>query len=113
MERSDINIDGGKPFDWGRTSLDYARYRDIYPQEFYDRITGRNLCAAGQRVLVIAAPDRAEEILTALRRTPGGEGAARIGRVSASRPGQVVLHNAFGGSRLLTKLTGAQLPRIC
>ena len=33
MERSDINIDGGKPFDWGRTSLDYARYRDIYPQE--------------------------------------------------------------------------------
>ena len=35
----------------GRTSLDYARYRDIYPQEFYDRITGRNLCAAGQRVL--------------------------------------------------------------
>ena len=65
------------------------------------------------RMLVIAAPDRAEEILTALRRTPGGEGAARIGRVSASRPGQVVLHNAFGGSRLLTKLTGAQLPRIC
>lgn len=51
MERSDINIDGEKPFDWGRTSLDYARYRDIYPQEFYDRITGRNLCAAGQRVL--------------------------------------------------------------
>ena len=46
-------------------------------------------------------------------RFPGGEGAARIGRVSASRPGQVVLHNAFGGSRLLTKLTGAQLPRIC
>ena len=25
--------------------------RDIYPQEFYDRITGRNLCAAGPRVL--------------------------------------------------------------
>lgn len=51
MEISDRNIDGGKPFDWGRTSLDYARYRDIYPQEFYDRIVRRNLCVAGQSVL--------------------------------------------------------------
>ena len=51
MERSDKNIDGGKPFDWGRTSSDYARYRDIYPQEFYDRIIGRDLCVAGQSVL--------------------------------------------------------------
>lgn len=51
MERSDKNIDGGKPFDWGRTSADYARYRDIYPQKFYDRIIGRDLCVAGQSVL--------------------------------------------------------------
>lgn len=28
------NIDHGKAFDWGRTSSDYAKYRDIYPQEF-------------------------------------------------------------------------------
>jgi hypothetical protein len=27
-------IDGGKAFDWGRTSVDYAKYRDIYPQDF-------------------------------------------------------------------------------
>lgn len=45
------NIDGGKAFDWGRTSLDYAKYRDIYPQEFYDRIINRGLCVNGQRVL--------------------------------------------------------------
>ena len=28
MVRTDPNIDGGKPFDWGRAAADYARYRD-------------------------------------------------------------------------------------
>ena len=51
MNITDKNIDNGKPFDWGRTSGDYARYRDIYPQEFYDKITGRKLCISGQTVL--------------------------------------------------------------
>lgn len=27
-------IDDGKGFDWGRVSFEYAKYRDIYPQEF-------------------------------------------------------------------------------
>ena len=51
MNITDENIDGGKAFDWGKTSADYARFRDIYPQEFYDRIIGRHLCVEGQRVL--------------------------------------------------------------
>lgn len=44
-------IDGGRAFDWGLTSKEYAKYRDIYPQEFYDRIVQRNLCTRGQHVL--------------------------------------------------------------
>ena len=32
------NIDNGREFDWGRTSEDYAKYRDIYPEEFYRRL---------------------------------------------------------------------------
>lgn len=44
-------IDGGKPFDWGRTSEDYAKFRDIYPREFYEKIVSRGLCVSGQRVL--------------------------------------------------------------
>mgnify|MGYP000967828929 CR=1 FL=1 len=44
-------IDGGKAFDWGRTSVDYAKYRDIYPQEFYERIHSLGICTNGQRVL--------------------------------------------------------------
>lgn len=48
---SNKNIDDGKPFDWGRTSLNYAKFRDVYPQEFYQKIVDRNLCLAGQTVL--------------------------------------------------------------
>ena len=44
-------IDGGKPFDWGKVSQDYAKYRDIYPKEFYEEIIGLGLCTKGQRVL--------------------------------------------------------------
>ena len=47
------DIDSGKPFDWGKTSLDYAKFRDIYPQEFYQRIIDRKLCLDGQSVLDI------------------------------------------------------------
>ena len=46
-------IDGGKPFDWGKTSEDYAKFRDIYPSEFYEKIAARGLCVKGQRVLDI------------------------------------------------------------
>lgn len=51
MHITDKNVDGGKAFDWGKTSADYARFRDIYPQEFYDKITLRGLCITGQHVL--------------------------------------------------------------
>ena len=44
-------IDAGRAFDFGRTSEDYAKYRDIYPAIFYEKIVGRNLCMRGQRVL--------------------------------------------------------------
>ena len=41
MNITDKNIDSGIAFDWGRAASDYAKYRDIYPQEFYDRTIGR------------------------------------------------------------------------
>ena len=51
MEITDKRIDSGKAFDWGKTSKEYAEYRDIYPEEFYKRIVDRGLCVKGQRVL--------------------------------------------------------------
>ncbi|MCM1314896.1 MAG: methyltransferase domain-containing protein [Prevotella sp.] len=51
MYIKDKNIDSGKAFDFGRTSEDYAKFRDIYPQKFYDSILERNLCIKGQKIL--------------------------------------------------------------
>ena len=48
---TDKNIDGGNGFDWGLASADYAKYRDIYPDEFYKRIVDMGYCKRGQRVL--------------------------------------------------------------
>ena len=52
MQISDI--DNGKAFDWGNTSKDYAKYRDIYPKEFYRYILDLGLCKDGQKVLAIS-----------------------------------------------------------
>ena len=51
MEIKDLRIDAGKAFDWGKTSENYAKYRDIYPEEFYRRVVDRGLCITGQKVL--------------------------------------------------------------
>lgn len=44
-------IDAGKSFDWGKASKDYARYRDIYPQQFYEKLHALGVCTKGQTVL--------------------------------------------------------------
>lgn len=51
MEIQNNKIDSGKAFDWGKTSADYAKYRDIYPEIFYQKIIDRNLCVKGHKVL--------------------------------------------------------------
>ncbi len=70
-------------------------------------------CACEGRMLAVTAPEDADAVVSALRAVPGGEQAARIGTVTADQPGRVVLKTRLGGSRLLAKLTGQQLPRIC
>ena len=53
MEIKDSRIDGGKAFDWGKTSQDYAKFRDIYPDEFYEKIIERGIGVKGQNMLDI------------------------------------------------------------
>ncbi len=48
---NDERIDSGKGFDWGRTSENYAKFRDIYTEEFYKKIVDRGLCINDQMVL--------------------------------------------------------------
>ena len=42
-----------------------------------------------------------------------GVAAARIGTVEGDPPGLVLLHTAFGGTRIVDMLVGDPLPRIC
>lgn len=51
-------IDNGRAFDWGRTSDDCAKYRDIYPPEFYAKILQKGLCEKGG-MCSTSAPEQA------------------------------------------------------
>lgn len=70
-------------------------------------------CACEGRMLLVCDPSVTEDILNALHTVPGGENAARIGTVTEEMPGKVLLRTPIGGRRILSKLTGIQLPRIC
>ena len=70
-------------------------------------------CANEGKVLAVIAAEDAQTVLDAMRDTDEGRDAAVIGTVSDAYPGRLVMETAFGGKRILQKLTGAQLPRIC
>ena len=70
-------------------------------------------CANEGKLLAIVSADQAQEALARMRSLPEGADAAIIGQVSTKAPGRVLLKTCFGGTRILTKLTGSQLPRIC
>ncbi len=70
-------------------------------------------CANEGKLLAVAAPEDTEKLLEAMRQTPEGKDAVLIGRVTREHPGTLTIKTALGGRRILQKLTGAQLPRIC
>lgn len=63
------------------------------------------------KLVVIASPEKAQDILTALRAHPLGENAALIGEVTEDKKVRAV--GIFGQSRLLDLPTTEPLPRIC
>jgi hydrogenase expression/formation protein HypE len=65
------------------------------------------------RFLAIVPGGRAEDALAAIRSQPGGEAARVIGSVVGDDPGRLVLRTRIGSHRLLERLSGEQLPRIC
>ena len=64
-------------------------------------------------MLVICDPKSTDSILSAMRMVPGGENSTQIGTVTDDLPGKVLLRTSIGGKRILSKLSGIQLPRIC
>jgi hydrogenase expression/formation protein HypE len=66
----------------------------------------------GKLMAVVPAED-AERVLDAMKAQPLGRNAALIGEVVAEHAGLVILRSLVGGERVVTMLTGEQLPRIC
>ncbi|MDR3271043.1 MAG: hydrogenase expression/formation protein HypE [Peptococcaceae bacterium] len=65
------------------------------------------------KVLVIASPESADEILARMRGHELGRQAAKIGVVRAEDAGRVVMQTALSAKRIVGMLEGEHLPRIC
>jgi hydrogenase expression/formation protein HypE len=62
---------------------------------------------------VFVDPQIEQEVLELMRREETGRSATRVGEVTSTHRGKVVLHSEIGGKRIVTPLIGEQLPRIC
>jgi len=65
------------------------------------------------KLVAIVPAEEAEAALEAMRRTPYGTMAARIGRVESSPARRVLLRTTIGTTRVVETLSGELLPRIC
>ncbi len=70
-------------------------------------------CANEGKLVCLCAAEDAEALLETMRSLPEGRDAACIGVVTDDSRGRVTLRTPLGGRRILQKLAGAQLPRIC
>ena len=70
-------------------------------------------CANEGKLLAVVAAEDAQRVLDVMHTCPEGRDAAVIGTVTDRFPGKVAVRTPLGGRRVLQKLTGAQLPRIC
>ena len=65
------------------------------------------------KCLVFVAEKDAQRVLKAMKKHPYGAKASFIGRVTSDNPGHVLMRTQVGGTRIVSMLTGEQLPRIC
>ncbi len=65
------------------------------------------------RLAAFVPSTQAERALHILRASPLGENASIIGRVANEEAGLVTLRTDLGANRVITRLSGEQLPRIC
>jgi hydrogenase expression/formation protein HypE len=65
------------------------------------------------KLIAVVPPDDADRVLEAMRAHPLGRDASLVGKVVSEHPGMVILRSRIGGERVVTLLSGEQLPRIC
>jgi hydrogenase expression/formation protein HypE len=70
------------------------------------------LANEGKAILVVSAEEK-QKILGILASFPEGKDSTVIGEVTKSVKGRLLLETPLGSKRLLTRLAGMMLPRIC
>lgn len=66
----------------------------------------------GKLIAIVPAED-AEAVLSAMRETPYGKEACRLGVIEPTPARRVLMKTGIGGSRVVETLAGEMLPRIC
>jgi hydrogenase expression/formation protein HypE len=70
------------------------------------------LANEGKAILIVADEEK-NKILSILGEFPEGQSSVIIGTVTGIEKGRLLLETPLGSKRLLTRLTGTMLPRIC
>jgi hydrogenase expression/formation protein HypE len=65
------------------------------------------------KLIAFVNPIDADKVLAAMHATRYGEGAVLIGQVRGENPGRVMLRTRLGSTRIVDRLSGEMLPRIC
>lgn len=65
------------------------------------------------KLLALVPAGQADAVLRVMRQSTYGTHACVIGEVVDDRPGRVFMTTRIGGERIVDRLTGEQLPRIC
>lgn len=63
--------------------------------------------------LTVAAKEDEKKILSSMKKDPLGKAARVIGRITKDDCGKVCMNTISGGRRIISMLSGEQLPRIC
>ena len=71
------------------------------------------LVANEGKLLAVVPPGPTADVLDAMRAHPLGRDASVIGEVVANHPGMVTMRTRVGGTRMVDRISGEQLPRIC
>jgi hydrogenase expression/formation protein HypE len=65
------------------------------------------------KVISVVTKYKATSILSNMKKQPLGKEASIIGEITKENKGKVVLETIIGGERIVDRLVGDQLPRIC
>lgn len=94
-------------------------YNDLIPirndvRQACDMLGLDPLYAANEgKVVFIVSPEAAEGLVNKLRACDIGANASVIGEVVSNAKGKLLLDTGLGSLRVIDKLSGSQLPRIC